>query len=59
MMPTGLLCKKTRENCKILMIVREVLEKNAERPKHCRILINTMTGRKSSKQGIIKAQDED
>lgn len=41
------------------MIVTEVFEKNAERPKHCCILINTMTGRKSSKQGIIKAKDED
>ena len=43
----------------ILMIVTEVFEENDERPKHCWNLVNTMTGRKSSKQGIINAKDED
>ena len=41
------------------MIVTEVFGENDERPKHCWNLVNTMTGRKSSKQGIINAKDED
>ena len=43
----------------ILTIVTEVFEENDERPKHCWNLINTLTGRKSSKQGIINVKDED